>query len=108
MNLKIISLLFFILIFQTPLAIGVVNPGFETGDLTGWLKSGSVDVGTDYAFSGSYGARVYTPGVPASYLQQQLTLGDTVSFDMKIVELDTEVLIQWQGTNPTGNFNLAT
>lgn len=108
MNLKIISLLFFILIFQTPLAIGVVNPGFETGDLTGWSKTGNVDVGTDYAYSGSYGARIYTPGVPASYLQQQLTLGDTVSFDIKIVELDTEVLIQWQGTNPTGNFNLAT
>lgn len=108
MNFKIISLLFFILIFQTPFAAGVSNPGFETGDLTGWQTVGNVGVGTDYAYSGSYGARIYTPGTPASYLQQQLTLGDTVSFDMKIVELDTEVLIQWQGTNPAGNFNLAT
>lgn len=110
MKLKIYLLLFFVLIFQTPLAVGLQNPGFETGDLTGWFEIGGVTVGTDYANQGDYGCRVYTPGAPSAYVGQQITLGDTLSFDLNIIELNAteneNVIIWWQGTSPSGNFGL--
>jgi len=105
MNLKIYLLLIFALILQTPLAVGVTNPGFETGDLTGWSDAGTVAVGAEYAYNGNYGCKISTPGYIQAYASQQLTLEDTLSFDIKIVDVSvSNVLIYWQGLNPSGNF----
>jgi hypothetical protein len=54
----------------------VQNGGFETGDFTGWTKSGntaytSVATGSRYAHSGSYGAAL-GPGGTLGYLTQFL------------------------------------
>ena len=107
MNLKIYLLLIFSLILQTPLAAGITNPGFETGDLTGWSDIGNVTVGTDYAYAGDYGCRVKTPGAPSSRVSQTITLSDTLSFDMKILDVSEDnVTIWWQGISPSGNFAL--
>ena len=106
MNFKIIFLLFFILILQTPIALGISNPGFETGDFTGWFQAGAT-VGTDYAYQGDYGCRLLTPGT-TSHVGQSLTLTDTLSYDIKIVEFDApgEFVVQWQGSVPSGSFNI--
>ncbi len=50
---------------------GLVNGGFETGDLTGWSASGPVTV-INYPHSGIYSAEVGTPGLPTP------TVGDSV------------------------------
>ena len=85
----------------------ITNPGFETGDLTGWFDIGNVTVGTDYAYSGNYGCRVKTPGAPSSWLGQTITLSDTLSFNLKILDVsESNVLISWQGSSPSGNFNI--
>src|SRR6266852_495993 len=50
---------------------GLVNGGFETGDLTGWSATGPVMV-INYPHSGIYGAEVGSPGSPTP------TVGDSV------------------------------
>src|SRR5260370_24849266 len=50
---------------------GLVNGGFETGDLTGWSASGPGTV-INYPHSGIYRADVGTPGLPTR------TVGDSV------------------------------
>jgi len=87
----------------------LTNPGFESGELGDWFDMGSVTVGTDYAYSGDYGVRVKTPGSPSSYVGQRITLGDTLSFEMKILDVsESNVVVSWQGTFPPGNFLIET
>ncbi|NPA99688.1 MAG: DUF2341 domain-containing protein [Crenarchaeota archaeon] len=57
------------------------NPGFETGDLTGWtaydaLAIGGVNVTSTYAYSGSYSAVMYVPSATTDdvWLRQNLTV----------------------------------
>lgn len=107
MKYKIYLVLFFALILQIPSVAGITNSGFETGDKTGWFDLGASTVGTDYAYQGTYGCRIYTPGAPASYVGQAVTLGDTLSFDMKIVDVsNTSFVVYWAGSAPEGNFEI--
>jgi hypothetical protein len=50
---------------------GLVNGGFETGDLTGWSATGPVTV-INFPHSGTYSAEVGTPGLPTP------TVGDSI------------------------------
>jgi hypothetical protein len=46
---------------------GLVNGGFETGDLTGWTQSG-VDAVINYPHSGTYSGQVGNPGSPTPFM----------------------------------------
>ena len=58
-------------VMVTVTAKGLVNGGFETGDLTGWSASGPVNV-INFPHSGTYSAEVGTPGLPTP------TVGDSL------------------------------
>ena len=84
----------------------VVNGGFETGDLTGWLQTGnlgSINLGTatNYAHSGQYGARVGPYGTLGSLSQNIVTeRGNTYQISIwlnSLGRLPNEFAIIWGG-----------
>ena len=92
----------------TPVS-AVTNAGFETGDLTGWFSTGSNEVDTTYAYSGTYGAKVSAPGAPSAYIGQAVGLGNWLSFDRRLIDTsEADFIVSWQGTSPTGNAILYT
>jgi hypothetical protein len=88
----------------------VANPGFETGDLTGWSQGGitSGGVATTYAHSGSYSMFIYS-GTPGSIWQSLTTTnGQTyqVSFWLSNCGADGEGLVAlWGSTSLTNLTN---
>ena len=107
MKFKIYLFFIFVLVLQVPIVAGVTNPGFETGDFTGWGHTTNTAIGADYAYQSDYGCRIFTPGT-TSHVSQAIILGDTLSFDLKILEFESpgEFVVQWQGSTPVGSFNI--
>jgi methionine-rich copper-binding protein CopC len=63
----------------------LTNPGFETGNFTGWMQSGntqSTSVGTDFPHTGTYAADL-GPAGPLGFLSQTVstTPGQTYTLD---------------------------
>jgi len=67
---------------------GLVNGGFETGDLAGWSATGPVTV-INYPHSGIYSAEVGTPGLPTP------TVGDSVLTQTFDVPASAGKLVFW-------------
>ena len=110
--LNLITWMIFCFVFYSFLIIPVSalsNAGFESGVYGEWFDLGSTDIGTTYAYSGTYGAMVKTPGSPASYIGQRITLGEWLSFERKLLDTsESDFVVSWQGTSPTGNSILRT
>ena len=96
----------------------VANGGFETGDFSGWTRSGNLDdsdslVASDHAHSGQYGAVLFPPGSPG-YLSQILPTFPGESYLVSFwLESDygftpNECLVLWNGTNVLDIANVAT
>jgi hypothetical protein len=67
---------------------GLVNGGFESGDLTGWSPTGPVIV-VNYPHGGTYSAEVGTPGLPTP------TVGDSVLTQTFDVPSSAGKLVFW-------------
>ena len=87
----------------------LTNAGFESGDYGEWFDIGGTDIDTTYAYSGTYGAMIRTPGAPSSWIGQRITLGEWLSFERKLLDTtNSSFTVSWQGTVPTGNTVLST
>ena len=86
----------------------VANAGFETGDFTNWNDvCGDNVVGTTYANSGTYGAKIAAPGCPSTRLEQSIGLGTWLSLDRRIIDTsEADFVVFWQGISPSGNEEL--
>jgi len=91
----------------TPVS-AVANAGFETGDFTNWNDvCGDNAVGTIYANSGTYGAKIAAPGCPSTRLEQSIGLGTWLSLDRRIIDTsEADFVVFWQGISPSGNEEL--
>jgi hypothetical protein len=84
----------------------VTNPGFETGDFTGWTQSGNATffgVTADARRSGSFGGRFGPVGNELGFLSQTLatTPGETYQLDYWLRNLSSsnnEFQVSWNGT----------
>lgn len=108
MNLiKLIIVCTVLCLFAITPVSAVANAGFETGDLTNWFSTGSNEVGTTYAYSGTYGAKVSAPGAPSTYIGQAVGLGNWLSFERRIIDTsDADFIVFYQGISPSGNTEL--
>lgn len=87
----------------------LTNPGFETGDYGDWFHVGTTEIGTTYAYSGTYGAKVAAPGAPSAYIGQSITLDEWLSFERRLLDTsEADFTVSWQGSSPTGNAVLYT
>ncbi|HJZ95163.1 MAG TPA: PEP-CTERM sorting domain-containing protein [Candidatus Solibacter sp.] len=79
------------------LSAGIVNPGFETGDLTGWL-SNTGTVGTQFPHSGTYSAQFF--GSNDLLMQSVTTIpGNTYSLSFWLTDVGP-------GAPPNGTFQV--
>ncbi|MGA2245988.1 MAG: protease pro-enzyme activation domain-containing protein [Verrucomicrobiota bacterium] len=94
----------------------VQNGGFETGDFSGWTESGNfsscnVVSGTNFAFSGDYGAEL-GPGGSLGYLSQVVTTSPgqvyllSLWLDSPDGKTPNEFAVNWSGTNLFDQVNL--
>ena len=96
---------------------GIVrNGGFETGEFPPWTLSGntggiSVNLGTNYAHSGTFGAQLGPFGSPG-YLSQALLTSPGASYLLTLWVnspdglTPNEFLVAWNGTNLFNQINL--
>jgi len=76
-----------------------INPGFETGDLTGWNESGGLGVESTYVHSGRY---AFQAGVGLSTGLGQtfnnVPVNQVIAFGFYISMNGTDDIINWSGT----------
>ena len=73
----------------------IVNGGFETGDFTGWISSGSVGVSCTLDHTGSCAAQLLNGSITQNVAT---SAGDSYTLDFWYGDLPAELTVFWNGS----------